>query len=226
MSTATSYPVLSQLLPLVHPAGITIPDGYEAGASRAWETAAAKVPAFVAKHPDAFPLYTTGGRWDLSGESWTNWCEGFLGGQLWMLATRTGRTDLRHLAEHYSKLIEERQHDRTVHDLGFLFWSTWRRWHEVAGDPALDAPVVQAGRTMALRFNDNGRYLRSFLAADSLFVDIMMNVGVVFHAAQRTGTRTWPASPPSTASPPAGTWSAGTAAPHTRRSSTPTAARS
>lgn len=40
---------------------------------------------------------------------------------------------------------------------------------------------------MALRFNEKGRFLRSFLAADSLFVDIMMNVGVVFHAAQRTG---------------------------------------
>jgi unsaturated chondroitin disaccharide hydrolase len=179
--------VLPQLLPLVHPAGITAPDGYRAGSERAWVTAEAKVPRFVAAHPDAFPLYTTGGRWDLTGEAWTNWCEGFLGGQLWMLATRTGRADLRRLAEHYSTLIEDRQHDRDVHDLGFLFWSTWRRWYEATGDPAYDAPVVQAGRTMALRFNDKGRYLRSFLAPDSLFVDIMMNVGVVFHAAQRTG---------------------------------------
>ena len=51
----------------------------------------------------------------------------------------------------------------------------------------LDAVVVQAGRTLALRFNENGRYLRSFLAPDSLFIDIMMNVGIIFHAASRTG---------------------------------------
>jgi unsaturated chondroitin disaccharide hydrolase len=38
-----------------------------------------------------------------------------------------------------------------------------------------------------MRFNERGRYLRSFLAPDSLFVDIMMNVGVIFHAASRTG---------------------------------------
>jgi len=182
-----NHTVLDQMLPLGHPAGITVPDGFAPGAQLAWQTAEAKVPALVQAHPDAFPLYTTGGRWDLSGETWTNWCEGFLGGQLWMLAARTGRGDLRGLAEHYSRLIERRQHDRDVHDLGFLFWSTWRRWHEATGDEAYDAPVVQAGRTMALRFNEEGRFLRSFLAPDSLFVDIMMNVGVIFHAAQRTG---------------------------------------
>jgi unsaturated chondroitin disaccharide hydrolase len=179
--------VLPQMLPLVYPAGISVPVDFTNSAQRAWQTAERKVPAFVRAHPDAFPLYTTGGRWDLSGESWTNWCEGFLGGQLWMLADHTGRADLRQLAEHYSTLIEERQHDRNVHDLGFLFWSTWRRWFEATGDATHDAPVVQAGKTMALRFNEKGKYLRSFLAADSLFVDIMMNVGVIFHAAQRTG---------------------------------------
>ncbi len=36
--------VLPQLLPLVHPAGITVPDGYRAGSERAWATAEAKVP--------------------------------------------------------------------------------------------------------------------------------------------------------------------------------------
>jgi len=25
-------------------------------------------------HPDQFPIYTTNGRWDFSGESWTNLC--------------------------------------------------------------------------------------------------------------------------------------------------------
>lgn len=187
MTRQERYAVLPHTLPVVPPAGFTLPDGYDAGARRAWATAEAKVPRLATDHPDAFPLYTTGGRWDLTGEAWTNWCEGFLGGQLWLLANRTRRADLRDLAEHYSRIIEDRQYDREVHDLGFLFWPTWRRWYEATGDPAYDAPVVQAGRTMALRFNEKGRYLRSFLAPDSLFVDIMMNVGVVFHAAQRTG---------------------------------------
>ncbi len=40
---------------------------------------------------------------------------------------------------------------------------------------------------MALRFNEQGRYLRSFVAADSCFIDIMMNVGIIFEAARATG---------------------------------------
>ena len=40
--------------------------------------------------------------------------------------------------------------------------------------------MVHAGRTMALRFNEKGRYLRSFVSADSSFIDIMMNVGIIF----------------------------------------------
>jgi unsaturated chondroitin disaccharide hydrolase len=39
---------------------------------------------------------------------------------------------------------------------------------------------------MGLRFREKGRYLRSFVAEESLFIDIMMNVGVVFYAAQQT----------------------------------------
>lgn len=182
-----TYRVLPDLLPLAIPPGLTVPDGYAAGSHRAWSTAEDKVTSLVRRHPDRFPLYTSGGRWQLDGEAWTNWCEGFLGGQLWLLAARTGKPELSALAEHYSLLIKGREHDREVHDLGFLFWPTWRRWYEATGRPELDATVVQAGRTMAMRFNPKGRYLRSFLAPDSLFIDIMMNVGVVFHAARRTG---------------------------------------
>jgi unsaturated chondroitin disaccharide hydrolase len=182
-----TYRILPTALPLVIPSGLEVPAGYADGSKRAWSTAEDKVTALVRTHPDRFPLYTTGGRWQVEGEAWTNWCEGFLGGQLWMLAGRTGRPDLRELAEHYSRLIEERKYDRNVHDLGFLFWSTWRRWYEATGSEELNETVVQAGRTMSLRFHENGRYLRSFLAADSLFIDIMMNVGIIFHAAQQTG---------------------------------------
>lgn len=163
-----------------------------AAAEPVWTVAAAKVRALVEGHPDTFPLYTENGRWAVDGERWTNWCEGFLTGALWILADRTGDAWFRERAEHYSRLIEPRQHDRTVHDLGFLFWSSWRRWYELTGDPAADAVVVEAGRTMGLRFNEPGRYLRSFLAPDSLFIDIMMNVGIIFYAARRTDdARLW-----------------------------------
>ena len=141
----------------------------------------------VEQHPDRFPIYTTGGKWDFTGESWTNWCEGFLGGQLWLLHLHTGEPYYREQAEHYSRLIEHRKTDRNVHDLGFLFLSTWKRWYDLTGDPAINQVIVEAGQTLALRFKEKGAYLRSFLAEDSLFIDIMMNVPIIYYAAQQTG---------------------------------------
>src|SRR6202022_1564181 len=49
--------------------------------------------------------------------------------------------------------------------------------------------LVQAGQTLAMRFNEKGQYLSSFVGEDSLFIDIMMNVGIIFYAARETGDR-------------------------------------
>jgi unsaturated chondroitin disaccharide hydrolase len=132
-------------------------------------------------------MYTVQGRWKHPGEAWTNWCEGFLGGMLWLFHARTAAAGWRNEAEHYSRLIEHRRTDRTVHDLGFLFWPTWKRWYDLTGDEAARRVVVTAGQTMGLRFKEKGQYLCSFVADASLFIDIMMNVGIVFYAAQQTG---------------------------------------
>lgn len=139
----------------------------------------------IETHPDYFPMYTVNGKWKHEGEAWTNWCEGFLGGQMWLLYQHTRDDYWLQRAQHYSHLIEHRKTDRNVHDLGFLFWSTWKRWYDLTGDPAINEVVIEAGSTMGLRFREKGQYLRSFVAEESLFIDIMMNVGIIFYAAQQ-----------------------------------------
>jgi unsaturated chondroitin disaccharide hydrolase len=139
----------------------------------------------VNDHPDAFPMFTQNGKWVFEGEKWTNWCEGFLGGELWLLYQHTGDPFWHDKAIHYSELIEPRKLDRGVHDLGFLFWPTWKRWFDIDKNQASNRVVIQAGRTLAMRFQEHGRYLCSFLGPESLFIDIMMNIGLVFYAAQQ-----------------------------------------
>ena len=156
-------------------------------AEGALDFASHQVRRLITTHPDYFPLYTEGGHWRHGKEAWTNWCEGFLGGMMWIFARRSGDPFWRERAEHYARLVEHRQDDETVHDLGFVFWSTWKRWYDVTGDPAINQVVIQAGRTMARRFNPRGKYLRSFVAPESCFIDIMMNVGIIFYAANETG---------------------------------------
>ena len=153
---------------------------------QAFDFAAGQLRHLVEAHPDYFPMYTVRGRWRHGGEVWTNWCEGFLGGQLWLLYRHTGDPWWREKAEHYCRLIEHRQTDRAVHDLGFLFWPTWKCWYDLTGEPQINDVVLTAGRTLALRFQEKGGYLCSFVAEQSLFIDIMMNVGLIFYAAQQT----------------------------------------
>jgi len=158
--------------------------------SSAFEFSQKQVRNLVETYPDFFPMYTEGGRWRHEGEAWTNWCEGFLGGMMWVFHARTSDLWWREKAEHYSRLIEERKTDRNVHDLGFLFWSTWKRWYDLTGEDDIYQAVITAGKTMGLRFMEKGQYLRSFVAPESLFIDIMMNVGIVFYAAQQTSDAT------------------------------------
>jgi unsaturated chondroitin disaccharide hydrolase len=144
-------------------------------AQAALEFSGKQLRHLITQHPDYFPLYTVKGKWKHDSEAWTNWCEGFLGGALWIIYRHTEDAWWQERAEHYSRLIEHRKTDRNVHDLGFLFLPTWKAWYDLTGDSTKNQVVIDAGKTLALRFQPKGRYLRSFVSQDSIFIDIMMN---------------------------------------------------
>ncbi len=148
----------------------------------------------VETHPGFYPMYTAEGKWKHEGQVWTNWCDGFFPGMMWIFHKwnmASGSADKFWLeqAVRYTTPLAPRQHDRDVHDLGFIFMSTYYRWYRLTQDPKLKDALIQAGKTEALRFKENGQYLRSFVGENSLFIDIMMNVGIIFYAARETGDR-------------------------------------
>ncbi|MCY4062831.1 MAG: glycoside hydrolase family 88 protein [Chloroflexi bacterium] len=153
---------------------------------RVFSTAEDKLRQLVTAHPDYLPQYTRAGKWMHDGAPWTNWCQGFLPGQLWLLYLYSGDENWRVKAQHYCELIEARKDDRETHDLGFLFWHSWKRWHDLDGGARQHEVVIKAGQTMGLRYKEKGRYLSSFVAPESAFIDIMMNVGIMFYAARET----------------------------------------
>ena len=152
----------------------------------AFEFAQQQVERLTETMPGAYPMYTVNGTWNHSGENWTNWCEGFLPGMMWIFYARGGDAKWRELAEQYTRPLAERQHDRNVHDLNFVLGSSFGRWFALEPERWIHDILITAGRTMGLRFKEKGQYLRSFVADDSLFIDIMMNVGIVFRAALDT----------------------------------------
>jgi unsaturated chondroitin disaccharide hydrolase len=152
----------------------------------ALQFAEAQVARLVEQHPHYFPIYTTGGKWHHGGELWTEWTGGFLAGMMWQFHRRTKDSLWRRRAEQYSKLLEHRKLDRNVHDLGFIFLNTYLPWYELTGSEPLLEVVLEAGRTLAMRFIEAGQYLRYFVAPDSLFIDIMMNVPLILYVAHQT----------------------------------------
>lgn len=150
---------------------------------------AAQCRRLINAYPGYVPMYTVGGKWKQEGERWTHWCEGFYPGIFWLLHKHTQEAYWRQQAEAYSRPLEPRRFDRTVHDLGFLFFSTYLRWYHLTGDPSLEQVLIDAGRTLALR-RQLGGYLASFIGPESLFIDIMMNVGIILWAANATRNET------------------------------------
>jgi unsaturated chondroitin disaccharide hydrolase len=148
------------------------------------EFIAMQVRSTIKRDPGYFPIYTKNGRWRHDGEGWTDWCAGFHAGMMWLLAKCSLDPQWQQDAEHYSRLLESKKFDRNVHDLGFIFLNTYLPWHDLTGDAHFRDVLITAGRTLALRFNRAGRYLRSFVAPESLFIDIMMNVPLIFYAAR------------------------------------------
>ena len=153
-----------------------------------------QVRKLIETYPDFYPMYTANGRWKHEGPAWTHWCDGFLPGIMWIFLKRNGDSGAdvsfwREQAIRYTKPLEARKHDRDIHDHGFIFMSTYHRWYRLDHDSKLKDVLVEAGKTLASRFNEKGNYIRSFIGEDSLFIDIMMNVGIVFYAARETGDR-------------------------------------
>jgi unsaturated chondroitin disaccharide hydrolase len=160
----------------------------------AMQFAQKQVRGVIDKYPDFYPMYTEGGKWQHEGAAWTHWCDGFFPGMMWLFYRHLGPDDSQSQfwldqAVKYSKPLEPRKVDSEVHDLGFIFMSTYYRWYQFTRDQEIKEVVLQAGKTLAQRFNEDGQYLRSFVAEDSLFIDIMMNIGIVFYAARECNDR-------------------------------------
>jgi unsaturated chondroitin disaccharide hydrolase len=155
----------------------------------AFDFAKTQTLSMLQKYPsDYYPMYTVGGKFGHDRKRWTHWCDGFYPGLMYVFAEATGDDAWLDKAVGYTTPLEERQYDRAVHDLGFLFLSTHLRWLGLGGPrERIESLLIQAGRTMAMRFMERGQYLRSFVEPASLFIDIMMNVGVVFYAGLKTG---------------------------------------
>src|SRR5580658_7950641 len=82
-----------------------------------------QVKSLLAKYPvDYYPMYTVDGKYGLDKKRWTHWCDGFYPGMMFIFADATKDSAWLDKAVAYSNQLQDRQYDRSVHDLGFLFF--------------------------------------------------------------------------------------------------------
>ena len=136
------------------------------------------------------PIWTEGGAWYRQPDMWTDWTPGFYAGQMWLLSKLLRDESWAEKAREHSSPLLPRRFDRDVHDLGFIFLSSYGRWLEQAADddPARDELVetmVTAATVQSERWNGatGEGFIYSFNGPQSLFIDIMMNVRLLFWAA-------------------------------------------
>jgi unsaturated chondroitin disaccharide hydrolase len=138
-----------------------------------------------------FPQYTQQGEWKFSKSP--SWLIGFTGGELWNLYEITDDVELKNRAlKHADSLIQYADLDNT-HDLGFIFFPSVVKAYQITGDVKYRDAAVRAARMLAKRFNDKGNYIRAWGAIGSkdrdslMIIDTMLNIELLFWAAQVTG---------------------------------------
>jgi unsaturated chondroitin disaccharide hydrolase len=151
-----------------------------------------------------FPHVTDDGRWrtwpaDIyagwDGDNWShgNWTCGFWVGLMWLAYLRTEDLRFEKWAQNFGDLVEPRQYDENTHDIGFVFYPSFALGQWVTGSEKLADPAVQAARTLATRFNQQGKYIQAWgpldhpLARKSTAIDTMMNLPLLWWAACATG---------------------------------------
>jgi unsaturated chondroitin disaccharide hydrolase len=163
---------------------------------QAFDFGVAQLERMLTKWPSnkPAPIYTEHGVWTRPETMWTDWCPGFYAGMMWLAFERTGERRWRQAAEEYTRALEPRKYDREVHDLGFIFMTTADRWYRLLSD---DDPLKQwlkdllitAGTIQSFRWKESGEdhYIYSFHGPQSLFIDIMMNIRLLFRAHELGG---------------------------------------
>lgn len=147
-----------------------------------------KLQNLLKAHPGQAPVFTTDGCWNIDQDAWAPaWTAGFLAGLTWLVAERTHDDWWREQAEQQCLRLEHRKHDNRTHDIGFLFTPSWGRWHTLQPSERTREVLATAGRTMAARYNPNGRYLSTWVGPASTFIDVMMNIDIIYEAAEICG---------------------------------------
>lgn len=166
---------------------------YSHSLQRAFDTIRQTIPVMGTDRPCI-------GRDDLTYERCgdSHWVDGFWSGQLWLAYDEAQDTVFFYAARAQRPYFIERldrpeTHD---HDLGFLYTLSLVADYKLTGDEDACRGALRAADSLAGRYNTKGHFIRAWNTWDDnpmdnrgrIIIDCMENLGLLFWAAEQTGS--------------------------------------
>jgi unsaturated chondroitin disaccharide hydrolase len=155
--------------------------------------ARAQLRATTASLPDGvYPFFTdSSGAWTTTGPS--AWSSGFLAGSLWLQYQHTFDHRWRRRAALAQAGLESQKTNTSTHDLGFVLLDSFGQGYRLTGDDRYRRILLRAAASLASRYDPQVGCIRSWNTATGfrVIIDSMMNLDLLFWAAEHGGKRAW-----------------------------------
>ena len=118
------------------------------------------------------------------------WCSGFYPGSLLYLYEETGDMGLYNEALHRLTLLAKEQYNISTHDLGFMMFCSFGNANRLSPSQEYKDILIQSAKSLSTRFDPIVGCIRSWNSRPEDFlviIDNMMNLELLFWAAQETG---------------------------------------
>lgn len=119
-----------------------------------------------------------------------DWTSGFYPGSLWLTYELSGDEALAKTAREYTNRLEEIQHYRGNHDIGFMMYCSYGQALRLKPESKDKDVLVTSANSLCTRFNPEVGVIRSWDFGKwsyPVIIDNMMNLELLFWASEQTG---------------------------------------
>src|SRR5438045_4645244 len=142
-----------------------------------------------------FPIQTNpanGNKWNLSDLSW--WTSGFFPGWIWYMYEKDLNDAWLVRAQAQTSSMQSQETNASDHDIGFKILSSYGNAYRITRNPAYMKAIQTAANAMTTLYRPGAGVIESWPNYDShitVIIDNMMNLELLFFAAQNGGNPNW-----------------------------------
>ncbi len=140
-----------------------------------------------------FPRFVNdAGEWETTDSS--AWSGGFFAGCLWYMYEYTGADVWRERAERWTASMEEQKHNTANHNNGFMMMPPFLNGWRLTGNEHYAEVLLEAARSLATRYDPQVGMIKANEMEQWSFpvmVDTMVNIELLFWAAENGGDPVW-----------------------------------